>query len=153
MNDNRDLKHNRRIQLDRTYKFWKEQLSPRPKKGWIAEIRTLLMMTTSQLARRVGVAQSVISNFEKSERENTITLQSLKKVADALECELHYFLLPKKGLEHELYERAEKLYQQNEKRLEHHMRLEGQGSDVVEDVRRAYEILKLYDKVWDKNEA
>ena len=150
MNNSRDLKHNRRAQLDRLFQTLKGQLSPRPKKGWIAEIRTLLMMTTYQLARRVGVAQSVISNFEKSERDNTITLQSLRKVADALECELHYFLIPKKGLEHELYERAEKLHAENEKRLEHHMRLEGQGSDVVEDARRAYEILKLYGKVWDK---
>jgi DNA-binding Xre family transcriptional regulator len=71
-------------------------IPPRPRDGWIAEIRSLLLMTSSQLARRVGVSQSVISNLQKSEREKTITLKSLEKVANALECELVYVLIPKK---------------------------------------------------------
>lgn len=152
--DEPDIKHNRRYQLDRKFAEIKDKFPTRPKNGWIAEIRSLLLMTTAQLGRRVGVAQSVISNFEKSEREKTITLHSLEKVANALECDLHYVLTPRKGLEIELYDRAEKLYNQNKKNLEHHMLLEGQGSNEIEnDVRKAYEILKLYKRVWDKNET
>lgn len=149
-----DIKHYRRAQLDRTFAALKEgnKLPSNPKKGWIAEVRTLLLMTTAQLARRIGVAQSVVSNFEKSEREKAITLQSLEKIADALECDLHYLFIPRKGLEAELYDRAEKLYQKKAKKLEHHMRLEGQGQSesVVESVRVSIEILKLYKKVWDQ---
>lgn len=153
MNSTQDMKHYRRSQLDKSFAELKGKLPAHPKKGWISEIRSLLLMTTAQLARRIGVAQSVASNFEKSEREKAITLQSLEKVANALECDLHYFFVPKKGsLESELYERAERLYKQNEKKLEHHMRLEGQGQSesVLESTRVAYEILKLYKKVWDR---
>ena len=144
----RDIKHYRRSQVDRTLGELKGKLPVRPKTGWIAEIRSLLLMTTAELARRIGVAQSVASNFEKSERERTITLQSLDKIADALECDLHYCFVPRKGLEAELYERAETLYRHNEKRVEQHMRLEGQGSSAADDARKALEILKLYRQVW-----
>ncbi len=150
MKDEEDIKHHRRSQLDQTFTELKGRLPTCPKKGWIAEVRSLLLMTTAQLARRIGVAQSVASNFERSEREKAITLQSLEKIAHALECDLHYFLVPKKGLEAELFERAEILYNQNEKKLEHHMRLEGQGEGSVKSARRAYEILKLYKNVWAK---
>lgn len=150
MKETQDIKHVRRSQLDRAFVELVGRLPTRPKKGWIAEIRSLLLMTTAQLARRIGVAQSVVSNFEKSERENAITLQSLEKIANALECDFHYFFVPKKGLEVELFERAEKIYNQNEKTLEHHMRLEGQGESAVESARKSYEILKLYKKVWAK---
>lgn len=146
----RDIKHVRRSQLDREFAELKVRLPSRPKQGWIAEIRSLLMMTTAQLARRIGVSQSVVSNFEKSEREGAITLRSLEKIASALECDFHYFFVPKKGLETELYERAEKLYEQSEVSLEQHMRLEGQGESPTETVRRTYEILKLYKNIWAK---
>ena len=145
-----DIKYNRRDQLDLIFAELKNKLPAIPKKGWIAEIRSLLLMTTTQLARRVGVAQSVVSNFEKSEREKGITLQSLEKIANAMECDLHYFFVPRKGLELELHDRAEKLYKEKEKRLEHHMRLEGQGKSGTQSVRAAYEILKLYKRVWDE---
>lgn len=150
MKDSADLKQYRRSQLDRTFTELKGKIPARPKKGWIAEIRCLLLMTTVQLARRIGVAQSVVSNFEKSERERAITLQSLEKIANALECDFHYLFVPKKGLEAELWERAERIYNQNEKRLEHHMQLEGQGEGNIQIVRKSYEVLKLYKKVWTK---
>jgi len=145
-----DIKHNRRAQLDRMFMDLRVKLPARPKNGWIAEVRSLLLMTTAQLAGRIGVAQSVVSNFEKSEREKAITLQSLEKIANALECELHYLFVPKKGLEAELFDRAQKLYDQKEKKLEHHMRLEGQGSSAANEARRSLEILKLYKNVWIK---
>ena len=151
MTNSRDIKHYQRSQLDRTLNELKKNLPTIPKKGWITEIRSLLFMTTAQLARRIGVAQSVVSNFEKSERKKTITLHSLEKIAHALECDLHYSFVPRKGLEAELYERAERLYNENEKKLEHHMRLEGQGTTVIDDARKTLEILKLYKKVWAKS--
>ena len=145
-----DINHYRRAQLDRALEIFKGRIPPRPKNGWIAEVRTLLHMTTAQLARRIGVSQSVVSNFEKSERENTITLQSLEKIASALECNLQYLFVPKKGLEAELYDRAEKLYRKKQRKIEHHMSLEGQSESEIESARTAYEILKLYKRVWDE---
>lgn len=151
MNESGDLKHYRRSQLDSTFKELKKGLPPRPKKGWIAEVRSLLLMTTAQLARRVGVAQSVVSNFEKSERKKAITLQSLERIAEALECELHYFLVPKKGLDKTLNERAKKLYEHDQKVVEHQMRLEGQGTktDLRRDIEIAMLIANRHRRIWD----
>lgn len=145
----KDIKPYRRAQLDKTFDELRGRLPAMPIGGWIAEIRSLLLMKTTQLARRVGVSQSVVSKLEKSEREKKITLQSLENVADALECDLHYFFVPRKGLENELYERAEKLFLENEKRLEHHMSLEGQSESVAETAQTAKRILEYYNKVWD----
>jgi predicted DNA-binding mobile mystery protein A len=147
------IEHKRRVQLDKYFDGLRSRLRPQPKNGWVAEIRTLLLMTGEQLAKRVGVSQSVISNLEKSERNSTITLRSLERLASALECDFYYALVPKKGLEAELHDRAEKLYEQRRQQVAHHMKLEQQ--EVEEDeikhiVRRAIEILELYPEVWER---
>lgn len=72
-----DAVYVRRGQLDEELGGLKKLLPVKPKKGWIREIRKALQMTTVQLAKRLGVSQSVISNFERSEREKTIRLNSL----------------------------------------------------------------------------
>ena len=146
-----EILHKRREQLDRHFEGLKKSIPAAPKGGWIREIRKALMMTTTQLAKRLGVAQSNVSIFEKSEVLDSITLKSLKRIAEALECELHYVFVPKKeSLEETMLERAEKLYKKEMGELEHQMRLEKQGS-VETDVREAYEVLSRYDRIWEED--
>ncbi|WP_459177427.1 mobile mystery protein A [Ewingella americana] len=66
-----------------------------PKKGWIQLLRTSLGMSTRVLGERCGLSQSRISLIEKGEVDGTITLNTLEKVAEGLDCELVYFLVPK----------------------------------------------------------
>jgi predicted DNA-binding mobile mystery protein A len=149
-----DIKHQRRSQLDKVLANCSSTLPANPKRGWIAEIRDLLQMTSAQLARRLGVTQSVVSALEKSERNKTISVKSLEKAANALECDLYITLIPRKGLEAELYSRAEALWELRHKQIQHHMRLEDQGI-VPDEIRaiaqRAYEILELYGDVWKQD--
>ena len=78
----------RRSQLDR-------QLNPlavlrnfkRPKKGWVREIRTALGMSMADLASRLGVIKQRIEGLEKNEVAGTVTLESLRKAAEAMDCE------------------------------------------------------------------
>ena len=98
-------------------------------------------MTTAQLAKRLGIPQSNVSIFEKAERNKKITLESLERIADALDCDLQYLLIPRRGLGATLKERVKKLYQRDEKMLEHQMRLEGQGTKT--DKRKALEMAML----------
>lgn len=72
-----------------------EQSLVKPKGGWIKLIRTTLGMSARALGDRVGLTQSRIALIEKGEINETITLQTLEKVADGLECKLVYFLVPK----------------------------------------------------------
>lgn len=127
----------KRQQLDRYIDEIRWKLRDIPKTGWIAAIRNALLMTTAQLAKRMGIPQSNVSIFEKAERNKSITLKSLERAADALGCDVHYVFVPRTSLEKTLAERAKKLYQHDELLLENQMRLEGQGTK--RDSRRALE--------------
>jgi transcriptional regulator with XRE-family HTH domain len=50
-----------------------------------------------ELARRLGVQQREIFRLEQAERESRITLGSLERAAEAMDCELTYGLTPKRG--------------------------------------------------------
>lgn len=69
----------------------------RPKKGWIQLIRTTLGMSARALGERCGLSQSRISLIEKGEADGSLTLNTLEKVAEGLDCELVYFLVPKQS--------------------------------------------------------
>jgi predicted DNA-binding mobile mystery protein A len=144
-----EMTHIQREQLDRQFETLRDNLPRQPKKGWIHEIRTALMMTSAQLGKRMGLVQSSIISLEKSEQADTISLKSLKRAAEALECELHYVLVPKTTLQSTLFDRAEKIYKEEMARLNHQMILESQESPQ-DTTRRIYDILSLYDKVWDR---
>ncbi len=97
-----------------------------PKHGWIHEIRTALGMSTHQLARRIGVSQPVVAKYEESEVGGSITLNTLRKTAAALECDLVYSLVPRTSLKEILKARARQVAQRMVQRVSHSMDLEGQ---------------------------
>jgi predicted DNA-binding mobile mystery protein A len=68
-----------------------------PPAGWINTIRTALGMSLRQLADRLGKKPQTIKKLEKSEENSTITLQSLKEIAEALDMKLIYALVPKQN--------------------------------------------------------
>jgi predicted DNA-binding mobile mystery protein A len=69
----------------------------RPQRGWIRAIREAAGMTLRELATRMKSSLSLAAQFERSEAEYRITLNSLRQVADALGCDLVYALVPKRG--------------------------------------------------------
>lgn len=71
---------------------------PRPELGWVRSIREALGMTLRQMADRMEVRSTGwVTKFEKSELDGSLSLASLEQAAEALECELHYVLVPKAG--------------------------------------------------------
>ena len=66
-------------------------------KSLIRKKRIELGLSTTQLAHRLGVVQSTVVRLEGSEERGAITLGSLRKAADALNCELNYRLVDKSG--------------------------------------------------------
>ncbi len=72
---------------------------PNPRRGWIREIRDALGMSSTELAGRLGISQSTVSELEHSEVHDSIKLGSLRRVADALDCDLFYFLAPRSTLD------------------------------------------------------
>ena len=121
-----------------------EKLPPRPARGWVAAIRSALGMTTRQLASRLGIRQPSLLAIEKSEVAGTISLNTLRRAADALECDIVYFLVPRQPLEQTVTRRARALAAAQVAATSHSMNLEGQGIGSREraaEVRRLTEIL------------
>jgi predicted DNA-binding mobile mystery protein A len=102
------------------------QTLARPRGGWIQAIRTGLGMSSADLARRLKVTPSTIHRLEASENAGTINLESLKKVANELGCDVVYALVPRQDLEHVVHERALKLATQTLGRTQLTMSLEQQ---------------------------
>lgn len=128
---------------------------PRPPRGWIRAIRETLGMTTRQVAERMGISQPSFVNLEKSEAADTITLESLQRVAQALGCRVVYALVPLKPLTKTIEDRALAAADQQLSFVEQTMRLEAQG--VTNKAHRkkarqqlAKEFLRRPARLWDK---
>lgn len=130
----------------------------KPKDGWLKLVRMALGMSARSLAKKVGLTQSRIALIETGEVSGTITLNTLEKVAEGLECKLVYFLVPKaKSLanlrETQAYKKASEL----DSYAEHHMKLEEQSTayiyqkESIEKLKNEY--LKNWPSdFWDKND-
>lgn len=79
----------------------------RPKEGWIRTLRKTLGMSSPQLAIRLGVSKSQASQMERMEMEDRITLKQLRRVAETLDCELVYALVPRQPVDVMVRARAE----------------------------------------------
>jgi predicted DNA-binding mobile mystery protein A len=71
----------------------KQQVSP--PSGWIQAVRLALGMSLRQLGERLGISASAVTNFEKRELAESISLATLKKTAQAMDMELVYYFKPK----------------------------------------------------------
>jgi predicted DNA-binding mobile mystery protein A len=99
----------------------------RPPRGWIRAVREALGMTTRQLARRMGKAQSVIVATEQGEARDSVSLATLRQAAEALDCTLVYALVPKRPIDEILRARAEDFAAQRLASASHTMALENQS--------------------------
>lgn len=78
-----------------------------PPKGWVRAIRDALGMSGAQLAVRLGVKAPSVVALEQSETADTIRLETLRRAALALDCQLVYALVPNKPLTDIVAERAQ----------------------------------------------
>lgn len=126
-----------------------------PERGWINTIRTTLNMTLAQLGAKLTITRQGVKRIEESEANGTITLNSLKEVAHALDLKFVYALVPKNGTIDDLIAaKAEKLAQKIVLRTNQNMKLEGQGigddkiSKTIKDL--AHEIKReVRRSLWD----
>jgi len=108
----------------------------RPQKGWIRAVRDALGLTTQQYALRLGVSQPRVVALEKGEIEESLTLASLRRAAEGLNCELVYAFVPREPLAETLRKRAEAVADEQLDRIAHTMRLENQAITEDELVRQ-----------------
>lgn len=134
-----------RKNLDKKLNFLRDSaISVRPSRGWIKAIREALGMTTAQFGRRMGVSQPRAVAVEKAEASGKITLESLERAAEALDCRLVYALVPQESLEAEVQRRARLLAEQHLYSVAHSMELENQG---VEQEDTQAQLERLIEKI------
>ena len=129
--------------------------SPRPQKGWLRAIRDALGMTSSQLARRLRIAQPSVVELEQSEARGTITLKTLERTAEALGCRLVYALVPLQPLSEIVQSRASEVADRKLSSVAQTMRLEDQAVHDKQNQRElkrqlVEELLRRPARLWDE---
>jgi predicted DNA-binding mobile mystery protein A len=121
-------------QMDALLEAWRgSQLSARPRSGWVRAIREAMGMSAAAFARRLGMTPVGVRKLESSEASDTITLASLRKLAQALDCELRYALVPRTSLLQQVKDRAERVARERLSPIAHSMALEDQAVQVLQN--------------------
>lgn|SRR5690625_310162 len=98
-----------------------------PPTGWLKAIRLALGVSQQQVGRRLSITRQSVHEIEKREMDGSITLNSLRETASAMDMELVYALVPKDGSLEALIERkARELAEKIVKRTSNTMELEDQ---------------------------
>jgi predicted DNA-binding mobile mystery protein A len=118
-----------------------------PPKGWIRAIRDALGMTAKQLANRLGVAQQAVARIEKEELEGSVTIKTMRRIAECLDCVFVYGFLPRTSLEETVTRQAKQVALRRLARAYQTMSLENQAlsrreneealTDLVDELVRA----------------
>jgi predicted DNA-binding mobile mystery protein A len=107
-----------------------------PRGGWARAVREALGMSQRQLAERMGVSKTAAQSAEKNEARGKIRLDSLTALAEGLDCELVYALLPRQSIQHTLEKHAEERAGRIVYRVSSSMELEEQGVPDEEKQRQ-----------------
>ena len=145
-----------REQLDETLSRFSTIASVnRPMKGWIRAIRDALGMNMRQLADRLGVTKSRIPRIEQDEITGSLTLKTMNRVADKLDCVFVYGFVPRTSLDDTVRKQASIISQKRMNRLMHTMNLEAQGLSS-KNAKKAFnnmveEIIDSPSILWEKD--
>ncbi len=63
--------------------------------GWLRAAREALMLPAETVSRKLKISSAGYSKLEQMESEGKITLETLARAAEALDCELIYAIRPK----------------------------------------------------------
>ena len=68
-----------------------------PPTGWIKSIRTALGMSMQQLGKKLSITKQSVQEIEEREKDGSITIKSLREIANALDMQLVYGFVPNDG--------------------------------------------------------
>ena len=104
------------------------KLIPHPKRGWLHKMRTVLGLERSDVAKKAGVSPFTLDAAEDSERRGAISLNTLRKMANAMDCDVVYAIVPRAvSIEYMMVHRANEKATQIVRAAENTMALENQS--------------------------
>lgn len=101
------------------------------RRGWIERFRLALGMSITDLAERVGVSRPSISKLESREKDGSVTIKQIDKIAEAMGGKLVYAIVPTEGkMEDIVMNQARKKAKRIIRRTRAHMALEAQSEGL-----------------------
>lgn len=143
-----------RSRLDSRFASLRPLVAERPPhRGWVRAIRDALGMSRVDMASRMGVSEQSVSALERNEVRGTAQLETLRRAARALDCDLVYFVIPRTDLRASVWRQALQQAREHLAPVSHHSRLEDQTvsasdlDDQIQDLAR-----RLIDRrgLWSK---
>lgn len=127
-----------------------------PPEGWLRTVRRALGMSGAQLARKMGLTRSQISQSEKNELSGAISLKTLQAMAEAMNCRVVYALVPNGTTKELIANQAQKKAAQLVRQTHIHMALESQALNPeqlrIEEERIKYELIReMPNDLWNDN--
>ena len=130
-----------------------------PSHGWIRDIREALGISPTQFATRLGISRQAFQKLEASEGKQTIELNTLRRIAKAIDCCVVYAILPNSSqgtLESLVQKRALKIATDLVGKVSRTMGLEDQAIAKKERDQQIHEfadelIANLDKRLWDQD--
>jgi predicted DNA-binding mobile mystery protein A len=127
-----------------------------PPKGWIRAIRDALGMTAKQLANRLGVAQQAVARVEKEELAGSVTIKTMRRIAERIDCVFVYGFVPRTSLEETVARQAKKVAAQRLAQASQTMSLEHQALSRRENEQAMLDLVDelvrtLPSNLWNKS--
>ena len=107
-------------------------VSQTPPRGWIHALRNGLGMSATQLAKRLGVSRAAVYKLEEREVSRSIALKQLERVADAMDCDVVYAMMPRSTLRQSISDRARNNAETRLRAANVSMGLEAEGVNAKE---------------------
>lgn len=112
-----------------------------PRGGWVSTIRKSLGMSMRAFSKRIGFKEHAsVKELERNERTGKVTLETLRRAAEALDADLVYAIVPRRALRATISERARVLARQRIAPIAKSMALEEQGLRKSEVDRQVAEL-------------
>ena len=112
--------------------------SLKPANGWLRAVRTAVGYSQDQVAKKLGIKRQSYAQLETAEQRGSISLTSLGRAAEAMDCELVYFIAPRETIARTYSELAQ-IHDPMFKHLqasEHSMALEDQAVGDIAPKRK-----------------
>jgi predicted DNA-binding mobile mystery protein A len=69
--------------------------TPQLRRGWLRAVREALELSLEEVSKKTSMSRQNINQLEQSEASGKITLDSLRRLADAMDCNLVYAIVPR----------------------------------------------------------
>ncbi len=115
--------------------------------GWLKTVRKALGMSGTQLAKRLSVTKGQISQTESGELSGSVTLKTMQKMAQAMDCCFVYAVIPTQEIEEIIKDRAVLKAKEQIKAASTQMALEAQS---LNGEQLAYAVDQLASEIVEK---